>query len=53
MSQILNRHGFLLLEVSTDEIMGAYLTVPRPQESWGGPATSFDTFTLHLKTHRL
>ncbi len=48
-----NRHGFLRLEVSTDEITGTYLTVPRPQESWGDPATSFDTFTLHLKTHRL
>jgi acid phosphatase type 7 len=48
-----NRHGFLRLEVSTDEITGTYLTVPRPQESWGDKATSFDTFTLHLKTHRL
>jgi len=48
-----NRHGFLRLEVSVDEITGTYLTVPRPQESWGDPAASFDTFTLHLKTHRL
>ncbi len=48
-----NRHGFLRLEVSADEITGTYLTVPRPQESWGDPATPFDTFTLHLKTHRL
>lgn len=48
-----NRHGFLRLEVSADEITGTYLTVPRPQESWGNPAVSFDTFTLHLKTHRL
>jgi len=48
-----NRHGFLRLEVSADEIAGTYFTVPRPQEKWGDPATSFDTFTLHLKTHRL
>jgi hypothetical protein len=48
-----NRHGFLRLDVSVDEITGTYLTVPRPQESWGDPAASFDTFTLHLKTHRL
>ena len=48
-----NRHGFLRLEVSADEITGTYLTVPRPQDHWGDPATSFDTFTLHLKTHRL
>ena len=48
-----NRHGFLRLEVSADEITGTYLTVPRPQESWSNPAAQFDTFTLHLKTHRL
>jgi len=48
-----NRHGFLRLEVSANEITGTYLTVPRPQEIWGDPATPFDTFTLDLKTHRL
>jgi hypothetical protein len=48
-----NRHGFLRLEVSADEVTGTYLTVPRPQENWGDPAKPFDTFSLNLRTYRL
>jgi len=44
-----NRHGFLRLEVTPNEIKGTYLTVPRPQEAWGDPAQQFDTFVQHLR----
>ena len=44
-----NRHGFLRLEITPNEIKGTYLTVPRPQESWGNPAQQFDTFVQPLR----
>jgi hypothetical protein len=48
-----DRHGFLRLEVTPNEIRGTYLTVPRPQEAWRAPANAFDTFTLDYKAHRM
>ncbi len=44
-----DRHGFLRLEVTPEEIKGIYLTVPRPQEKWRTPAQPFDTFVQKLK----
>jgi acid phosphatase type 7 len=44
-----DRHGFLRLEVTRNEIKGIYLTVPRPQEKWRTPAQIFDTFVHQLK----
>jgi hypothetical protein len=44
-----DRHGFLRLEVTPEEIKGVYLTVPRPQEKWRVPASSFDTFAQRLR----
>jgi hypothetical protein len=48
-----DRHGFLRLEVTPNEIKGTYLTVPRPQEAWRAPAQPIDTFALDQKTHRM
>ena len=48
-----DRHGFLHLEVSRAELRGDYYTVPRPQESWSGPAQLLDSFVVDLKTHQL
>jgi hypothetical protein len=46
-----DHHGYLLLEVTRDQIAGTYFTVPRPQESWRAPAVAVDAFTVDLKNH--
>lgn len=48
-----DRHGYLLMEATPNTLKGTYYTVPRPQESWSGPAHQLDTFTLDLQTRRL
>jgi len=48
-----NRHGFLRLEVTPNEIRGTYLTVPRPHEDWRASAEVFDDFSLNLTTHQV
>jgi hypothetical protein len=48
-----DRHGYLRLEVGPHTIKGDYFSVPRPQESWHGPAERVDGFTLDLAQHRL
>lgn len=48
-----DRHGFMRLEVTADTLKGTYFAVPRPQESWRGPSTTIDSFTLDLKQHKL
>lgn len=48
-----NRHGYLIMEVTPESIIGTYHTVPRPHESWRGKSEVFDSFTLDLNTHRL
>jgi hypothetical protein len=48
-----DRHGYMRVEVSAQTLKGEYFSVPRPQESWNGPAQLVDSFTLDLKQHRL
>lgn len=48
-----NRHGYMRMEVTAQTLKGEYFSVPRPQESWNGPAQLVDSFTLDLKQHRL
>lgn len=48
-----DRHGYMLMEVTAQTLKGEYFSVPRPQESWRGPAQLVDSFTLDLKQHRM
>jgi 3',5'-cyclic AMP phosphodiesterase CpdA len=48
-----DRHGFLRLEVSQQDITGRYYAVPRPQESWSAGATLIETFRLDLKKRKV
>src|SRR5262245_17071433 len=48
-----DRHGFLRVEVTDEFVIGKYFGVPRPHESWSGPARLFDTFQLNWRTHKL
>jgi len=48
-----DHHGYLVLEVTADQVAGTYFTVPRPQESWRAPAVAADAFNLDWKQHRL
>jgi acid phosphatase type 7 len=48
-----DHHGYLVLEVTPDQVSGTYFTVPRPQESWRAPAVALDSFSLDWKQHRL
>jgi hypothetical protein len=43
----------MMLEVSAGTIKGDFYTVPRPQETWGGPVDYHDSFALDLTSHRL
>ncbi len=53
-SYVDDRHGYLRITVSSTELHGDYITVPRPQESWHhGPTATVDSFTLNLHTHRV
>ncbi|GER91071.1 hypothetical protein KDW_52330 [Dictyobacter vulcani] len=47
-----DRHGYLKMTATPQEILGEYYTVPRSQESWKAPAVLFDQFSipLHLPT---
>ena len=43
------RHGFLRLTVTNNDITGIYTTVPRQQESWSsGPVAQIDNFAIPL-----
>ena len=45
-----DRHGFLRLTVTATQVLGGYITVPRPQESWSsGPSGVVDEFTVDLQ----
>jgi hypothetical protein len=48
-----DHHGYLVLEITGDQVSGTYFTVPRPQESWRAPAVAADAFSLDWKQHRL
>ncbi len=48
-----DRHGYLLMEVTGTTLKGSYFSVPRPQESWRGPAQLVDSFTLDLQAHKM
>jgi acid phosphatase type 7 len=42
-----DRHGYLRLTASAQQLHGEYVTVPRPQGSWThGPVTVADSFTV-------
>jgi hypothetical protein len=48
-----NRHGYMLLQVSSEKIIGEYYAVSRIHESWRQPPQRIDSFELDLKKHRL
>jgi predicted phosphodiesterase len=48
-----NRHGYMIMQITSKSISGKYYTVPRPHESWRNKAEQFDSFTLDLETHIL
>ncbi len=48
-----DHHGYLILELASNQIRGTYFTVPRPQDSWRAPATAIDSFAINLATHSL
>jgi hypothetical protein len=43
-----DRHGFLKLEISKNNIKGKFLAVARPQESWSKDPEVADTFSFDL-----
>ena len=48
-----NRHGYLTLEITADQIKGSYTPVPRPHERWTDKLGPIDSFTLDLREHHL
>lgn len=48
-----NRHGYLRLEVTADQLKGVYTPVPRLHERWTQRLDPIDSFTLDLREHRL
>lgn len=46
-----DRHGFLRMTATPTQITFTFLTVPRPQEPWGGAPTVADSFVLDRTTH--
>lgn len=48
-----DRHGYMILSVSSRTISGQYYAVSRPQESWRAPPQMVDSFELDLKTHEV
>jgi Calcineurin-like phosphoesterase len=48
-----DRHGFLRVTASAEELAFEYLTVPRPQESWRhGPVAVVDSFAIPVRVRR-
>lgn len=43
-----DRHGYLKMTATPQEILGEYYTVPRSQEPWKAPAVLFDQFSIPL-----
>lgn len=48
-----NRHGFLRMTASKNELLFEYFTVPRPQESWSTPAERYDTCRLNWRQGKI
>jgi acid phosphatase type 7 len=48
-----DRHGFLRLQVSSEQIAGEYYAVSRPQEPWRQPPLKIDSFEFDLRKHSL
>jgi acid phosphatase type 7 len=48
-----DRHGFMRMMVTPQQITGEYWSCPRPQESWRAPAQRVDGFILDLQQHKI
>jgi predicted phosphodiesterase len=48
-----DRHGYMLLKITPDVIIGEYYAVARPHESWSQKPQKIDSFQLDLKQHKL
>ncbi len=48
-----DRHGYMMLRVTANEIIGDYYAVSRPQESWRAQPQRIDTFRLDWNKHTI
>lgn len=48
-----DRHGYMVLHIKPDSIVGEYFTVSRSHESWRLPPQKVDGFELDLRQHLL